>query len=109
MALTPSTMLPLGTLAPDFSLPDPAGSGVKAFLELFYKDGRCQDYVERMRAYPEIRQCCGISGETDMLVQVEAASMARLAEVRGAVTEVGRFVVLASQHISPAHPFRCSL
>ena len=30
---------------------DPAGSGVKAFLELFYKDGRCQDYVERMRAH----------------------------------------------------------
>ncbi|MBD9425206.1 Lrp/AsnC family transcriptional regulator [Pseudomonas sp. PDM15] len=59
--------------------------GVKAFLELFYKDGRCQDYVERMRAYPEIRQCCGISGETDMLVQVEAASMARLAEIRGVI------------------------
>ena len=64
---------------------DPAGSGVKAFLELFYKDGRCQDYVERMRAYPEIRQCCGISVETDMLVQVEAASMARLAEIRGVI------------------------
>lgn len=64
---------------------DPAGGAVKAFLELFYKDGRCQDYVERMRAYPEIRQCSGISGETDMLVQVEAASMARLAEIRGAI------------------------
>lgn len=64
---------------------DPVGSGVEAFLELFYKDGRCQDYVERMRAYPEIRQCCGISGETDMLVQVEAASMARLAEIRGVI------------------------
>ncbi|MDD0841530.1 Lrp/AsnC family transcriptional regulator [Pseudomonas sp. Gutcm_11s] len=64
---------------------EPGAGGVKAFLELFYKDGRCQDYVERMRAYPEIRQCCGISGETDMLVQVEAASMARLAEIRGAI------------------------
>lgn len=66
-------------------LADPAGGGVKAFLELFYKDGRCQDYVERMRAFAEIRQCCGISGETDMLVQVEAASMARLAEIRGVI------------------------
>ena len=27
----------------------------------------------------------GISGETDMLVQVEAASMARLAEIRGVI------------------------
>ncbi|WP_252275621.1 Lrp/AsnC family transcriptional regulator [Pseudomonas subflava] len=64
---------------------DPAGGGVKAFLELFYQNSRCQDYVDRMRAFPEIRQCCGISGETDMLVQVEAASMARLAEIRGAI------------------------
>ncbi|MGL4317159.1 MAG: Lrp/AsnC family transcriptional regulator [Pseudomonas sp.] len=64
---------------------DPAQGTIKAFLELFYKDSRCQDYVERMRAFPEIRQCCGISGETDMLVQVEAASMARLAEIRGEI------------------------
>lgn len=61
------------------------GAAVKAFLELFYTNGRCQDYVERMRVHPEIRQCCGISGETDMLVQVEAASMARLAEIRGEI------------------------
>lgn len=67
---------------------DPAQAAIKAFLELFYKDSRCQDYVERMRAFPEIRQCCGISGETDMLVQVEAASMARLSEIRG---EIERF------------------
>ncbi|QKE64278.1 Lrp/AsnC family transcriptional regulator [Aquipseudomonas campi] len=63
----------------------PDSAAVKAFLELFYQNGRCQDYVERMRAYPEIRRCCGISGETDMLVYVEAASMARLSEVRAAL------------------------
>ncbi|MNG30018.1 AsnC family protein [compost metagenome] len=67
---------------------DPAQATIKAFLELFYKDSRCQDHVERMRAFPEIRQCCGISGETDMLVQVEAASMARLSEIR---SEIERF------------------
>jgi hypothetical protein len=38
-----------------------------------------------MREYPEIRHCSGISGETDMLVQVEAPSMARLSEVRAAI------------------------
>lgn len=64
---------------------DPASGGVKAFLELFYQNSRCQEYVDRMRVFPEIRQCCGISGETDMLVQVEAASMARLAEIRGVI------------------------
>ena len=39
----------------------PGEGGVKAFLELFYQNGRCQDYVERMREYPEIRHCSGIS------------------------------------------------
>ncbi|MBM7060002.1 Lrp/AsnC family transcriptional regulator [Pseudomonas sp. UL073] len=60
----------------------PQNGAVKAFLELFYKDSRCADYVERMRAFSEIRRCCGISGETDMLVYVEAPSMARLSEIR---------------------------
>lgn len=60
----------------------PQDGGVKAFFELFYKDSRCQDYVERMRGIGEVRRCCGISGETDMLVYVEAASMTRLSEIR---------------------------
>ena len=67
---------------------DPEQPSIKAFLELFYKDSRCEIYAERMRAFPEVRQCCGISGETDMLVQVETSSMARLAEIRG---EIERF------------------
>jgi len=60
-------------------------TGVKAFLELFYQGRRCEEYVERMRALPEVRHCSGISGETDMLVFIEAPSMARLSEVRGAI------------------------
>ena len=34
MALTPSTMIPLGTSAPDFSLPDPVSGGTKSLDEL---------------------------------------------------------------------------
>ncbi|QNH02494.1 Lrp/AsnC family transcriptional regulator [Pseudomonas sediminis] len=63
----------------------PGEGRVRAYLELFYQNARCQDYVERMREYPEIRHCSGISGETDMLVLVEAPSMARLSEVRAAI------------------------
>ena len=55
---------------------EPAAVVVKAYLELFYKGGRCEQYVERMRAFPEVRRCSGISGETDMLIYIEAASMA---------------------------------
>jgi len=58
---------------------------VKAYLELFYENSRCADHVTRMRAFPEIRRCCGIGGETDMLVYVEAPSMARLSEIRAAI------------------------
>ena len=67
------------------SVVEPAQATIKAFLELFYKDSRCHEYAERMRVFPEIRQCCGISGETDMLVQIETTSMARLAEIRGEI------------------------
>ena len=64
---------------------EPGNGAVKAFLELFYKDNRCAEYVQRMRAFSEIRRCCGISGETDMLVYVEAPSVERLSEIRGEI------------------------
>lgn len=64
---------------------EPATIAVRAYLELFYTGGRCEQYVERMRAFPEVRRCSGISGETDMLIYLEASSMERLAEVRGEI------------------------
>jgi Lrp/AsnC family leucine-responsive transcriptional regulator len=63
----------------------PGEAAIKAYLELFYQGGRCEDYVERMRVFPEVRRCSGISGETDMLVYIEAASMQRLSAVRGEI------------------------
>jgi DNA-binding Lrp family transcriptional regulator len=66
---------------------DPDGNAIKVFLELFYHESRCEQYVERLRAFPEIRRCCGISGETDMLVYLEAPSMARLGEIRGQIEQ----------------------
>ena len=64
---------------------EPASVAVRAYLELFYQGGRCEHYVERLRAFPEVRHCSGISGETDMLIHIEAPSMERLAEVRGEI------------------------
>jgi Lrp/AsnC family leucine-responsive transcriptional regulator len=63
----------------------PGEAAIKAYLELFYQGGRCEDYVERIRVFPEVRRCSGISGETDMLVYIEAASMQRLSAVRGEI------------------------
>ncbi|MEX6501293.1 Lrp/AsnC family transcriptional regulator [Pseudomonas zhanjiangensis] len=62
-----------------------SGTAIKAYLELFYQGGRCENYVERMRSFSEVRRCSGISGETDMLVYIEAPSMERLAEIRGQI------------------------
>ena len=63
----------------------PADAGIKAYLELFYQGGRCENYVERMRSFAEVRRCSGISGETDMLVYIEAPSMQRFSEIRGEI------------------------
>jgi len=63
----------------------PGDAGIKAYLELFYQGGRCEHYVELMRVYPEVRRCSGISGETDMLVSIEAPSMQRFSEIRGEI------------------------
>jgi Lrp/AsnC family leucine-responsive transcriptional regulator len=63
----------------------PGAGAITAYLEVFYQGGRCEHYVERMRVYPEVRRCSGISGETDMLVVIEAPSMQRLSEVRGEI------------------------
>lgn len=66
-------------------LAEPSAVMVKAYLELFYSGGRCEDYVERMRVFPEVKRCSGISGETDLLVYIEASSMQRFSEVRGEI------------------------
>ncbi|MGE6791429.1 transcriptional regulator, AsnC family [Pseudomonas guineae] len=63
----------------------PGEAAIKVYLELFYSGGRCEHYVELMRVFPEVRRCSGISGETDMLVYIEAASMLRFSEVRGEI------------------------
>ncbi|HZX17324.1 MAG TPA: Lrp/AsnC family transcriptional regulator [Pseudomonas sp.] len=63
----------------------PGDAAIKVYLELFYSGGRCEHYVELMRVFPEVRRCSGISGETDMLVYIEAPSMQRFSEVRGEI------------------------
>ena len=63
----------------------PGEAAIKVYLELFYSGGRCEHYVELMRVFPEVRRCSGISGETDMLVYIEASSMLRFSEVRGEI------------------------
>ncbi len=65
---------------------------VRAFLELFYNESRCEAYVDKIRAFPEVKRCCGISGDTDMLIYLETASMERLIEIRAAIEDFHKMV-----------------
>ncbi|MBS99911.1 MAG: AsnC family transcriptional regulator [Oceanospirillaceae bacterium] len=65
---------------------------VRAYLELFYNESRCETYVDKIRAFPEVKRCCGISGDTDMLVYLETASMDRLLEIRAAFENFHKMV-----------------
>ncbi|MFP2769656.1 Lrp/AsnC family transcriptional regulator [Oceanisphaera sp. KMM 10153] len=55
---------------------------VRAYFALSYHVRRCEQYAEPLRAVPEVKLCYTISGETDMLVYVEAVSMERLDAIR---------------------------
>jgi len=70
----------------------PDRPAVRAFLELVYKNSRCEEYVAQIRTIPEVQRCCGISGETDMLVYVETATMERLLEIRALIENYPKMV-----------------
>lgn len=65
---------------------------VRAYLELCYSESRCEVYAAKIRAFPEVKRCCGISGDTDMLVYLETASMERLIEIRAAIENFHKMV-----------------
>jgi DNA-binding Lrp family transcriptional regulator len=74
----------------DVATPD--SPRVRAFLELCYNESRCEAYVDKIRAFPEVKRCCGISGDTDMLLYLEAESMERLLEIRAAIEDFHKMV-----------------
>ena len=56
--------------------------GVSAYFEIQHRCPRCADVVHVFRAIPEVVTCRGITGDMDLLVYVQAASMKRLHEIR---------------------------
>lgn len=59
-----------------------SGNLVQAYLELQHKAARCLDLIPYLQSFPEIKSCHGISGAVDLMLFVEAASMARLHQIR---------------------------
>lgn len=66
---------------------DGKAPSVRAYLELCFSESGYDIYARRIRAFPEVKRCCGISGDTDMLVYLEAASMERLIEIRAVIED----------------------
>lgn len=57
-------------------------AGVAAYFDIQHNSARCADVIPALNAIPEVRRCHGISGETDLIVYVQANSVARLHQIR---------------------------
>ncbi|MEH6629151.1 MAG: Lrp/AsnC family transcriptional regulator [Motiliproteus sp.] len=57
-------------------------SKVAAYFQLSFDQSCCDEIEAIVRPYPEIRFCHSISGDVDMMVFAEAASMAELNDLR---------------------------
>jgi len=55
---------------------------VAAYFEVQHKSARCADLIPWLAQYSEIKRCNGISGDVDLMIYVEAASMPRLHQIR---------------------------
>jgi len=55
---------------------------VAAYFEIQHNSARCADVIPQLQAITEVKRCHGISGETDLMVYLETASVARLHQIR---------------------------
>jgi DNA-binding Lrp family transcriptional regulator len=62
-------------------LANKTSSGVAAYFDIQHNSARCADLMPELSAIPEVKRCHGISGETDLMVFVQAASVARLHQI----------------------------
>ncbi|RTE67499.1 Lrp/AsnC family transcriptional regulator [Amphritea opalescens] len=60
---------------------------LKAHFEIKHGGFKCRPLVHLLLQYPEVKYCHGISGEVDLLVYLEFASMQRLHDILEEVDE----------------------
>ncbi|WP_026970643.1 Lrp/AsnC family transcriptional regulator [Aliagarivorans marinus] len=70
-----------------------------AYLELHYREHNCDAYAEQIRAIPEVKRCCAISGQVDMILYVEVESMARLDEIRVILEQMEKMVMVRTHMV----------
>ncbi|QIZ75456.1 Lrp/AsnC family transcriptional regulator [Ferrimonas lipolytica] len=59
-----------------------AATDVSAYFEIQHNQKSCQLLAQRLRLFPELHSCHGISGQIDLLILVRAPSMQRLHQLR---------------------------
>ena len=56
--------------------------GVSVYFEIQHRRAKCSEVVPIFYDIPEVISCSGITGDMDLLVFVQAASMQRIHEIR---------------------------
>ncbi|MBU2428890.1 MAG: Lrp/AsnC family transcriptional regulator [Gammaproteobacteria bacterium] len=84
--------------------------GVAAYFDIQHNSARCADVIPALKAIPEIKRCQGVSGETDLIVFVEADTVARLHQIREqldahpAIVRIKTHIVLSEWITSDERP-----
>lgn len=63
-------------------------ANVAAYFILTFERPRCEEVVHQLRAIAEVKSVDGISGEIDLIIYAEAASMADLTRVRAELEQL---------------------
>ncbi len=73
---------------------------LQAYFELTFKGYKCElEFIQPIRAIPEIKMAHGISGETDILLFVEVPNMERLHEIRAQLDQLESLVMLKTHMV----------
>lgn len=59
-----------------------ASNIITVFFEVFRFNTKCDQIIPEIRKIPEIKLCYGISGETDLLIYVQAANINEINHIR---------------------------
>jgi len=63
-------------------LSESQNEGVSVYIEVQHMVGCCGDIIKTFQKIPEVMTCRSITGDTDLIVFIQAGSMQRIHEIR---------------------------
>jgi Lrp/AsnC family leucine-responsive transcriptional regulator len=61
---------------------------VTVYLEIRFDDIQCGEIASKFRTIAEIKICHGVAGDTDMMLLIKAATMARVHAIRDTISSI---------------------